>query len=185
MVQHQFVCGGQRSGKSRYAEATARRWQLVSADRQLMYVATALGMDAEMQGRIHRHRMDRGDAFHTIEEPYDLSTVIQAHSAPHRMLLIDCMTLWLTNWLMPADGQEQRADEWPAQKAAFLAALRHATGPVVMVSNEIGAGVIPLEPQVRRFIDELGRLNQDVAQACDTITWMVAGQPFTQKVQPW
>lgn len=185
MMQHQFICGGQRSGKSRYAETLARHWQGVSAERRLFYVATALGIDAEMQSRIQRHRCDRGDAFHTIEESYDLAQVIQAHAGSTHMLLVDCLTLWLTNWLMPAPGQAQRAAEWPAQKAAFLAALRNASGPVVIVSNEIGAGVIPHDPQVRTFVDELGRLNQDVAQACDSITWMVAGQPFTQKVQQW
>lgn len=185
MMQHQFICGGQRSGKSRYAETMALRWQLVSAHRGLVYVATALGLDAEMLGRIHRHRTDRGDAFRTVEEPYDLAQVIRAHSTSTQMILVDCLTLWLTNWLMPVAGQEQRAADWPAQKSAFLSALRQAPGPVVIVSNEIGSGVIPLEPQVRAFVDELGRLNQDVAQACDTITWMVAGQPFTQKVQPW
>lgn len=185
MTTNQLIIGGQRSGKSGWAERLGSRWLAEVSSHSVVVVATAVAGDREMHQRIERHKLDRPNGFGTFESPYELSARIDSMSSPERMIIIDCLPLWLTNWLMPAPGQAQRAAEWPAQKAAFLAALRNASGPVVIVSNEIGAGVIPLDPQVRTFVDELGRLNQDVAQACDTITWMVAGQPFTQKVQQW
>lgn len=184
MTKH-LITGGQRSGKSRCAERLGLMWTSEDVTHSVAVLATAVAADDEMRQRIDRHRRDRPRGFSTEEVPFDLAQAIQRCSAPQRLLIVDCLPLWLTNWLMPAPDVARRSADWPVQKAEFLHALREARGPVVIVTNEIGSGVIPLEPEVRLFVDELGRLNQEVAQACDQITWMVAGQPFTQKVQKW
>lgn len=184
-MSNHLVIGGQRSGKSRFAEAVGMRWLAGDHDRAVGVIATALAGDTEMVNRIQRHRLDRPAAFQVFEVPLDLADSLAAQSCASMMLIIDCLPLWMTNWLMPLDGVRRDLESWRSARDAFLHALRQAQGPVVVVTNEIGSGVIPLEPEVRLFVDELGRLNQDVAQACDQITWMVAGQPFTQKVQKW
>lgn len=179
-----FILGGQRSGKSRFAERLGMTWLAQADARQVSVVATAMGGDDEMRQRIERHQLDRPERFGTLEAPLDLAACLQAHSHPDHLLIVDCLTLWLTNWLMPASG-EGAESAWPHVRADFLSALQAARGPVVLVSNEIGWGVIPLGDQVRRFVDELGRLNQDVAQCCENVTLMSAGQPWTQQVQKW
>jgi adenosylcobinamide kinase/adenosylcobinamide-phosphate guanylyltransferase len=107
------------------------------------------------------------------------------------MVLVDCLTLWVSQLLMPrdvlGDGPSSTLEQttWSAFREDLLRALSDASGPVVLVSNEIGSGVIPLGPEVRLVVDELGRLHQDVTQRCARITWMVAGQPFTREVERW
>ena len=110
-----------------------------------------------------------------------LAGVLQRHSAPGHLLVVDCLTLWLTNWMMPAQPSEELARGWEGQCTAFLAALQAAPGPVILVGNEIGLGVIPLGSQVRAFVDALGVLNQRAAQSCETVTLMCAGLPLALK----
>jgi adenosylcobinamide kinase/adenosylcobinamide-phosphate guanylyltransferase len=176
---HELILGGQRSGKSRCAEARASAWLAGAAGRSAVLIATALPADAEMRSRIERHRADRAvrvPALETHEEPVDLAAALRAESRPQRLVLVDCLTLWLTNLLMPANDAAPLDDAaWARASAALLDALRDAAGPVVVVSNEIGLGVSPLGSEARRFVDELGRLHQAVAAACADVTWMVAG----------
>lgn len=160
-----LILGGSRSGKSRIAEERARETGL-----QLVYVATATAGDAEMQERIDRHRADRAEqnvGWYSIEEPLDLSKVILEQSGEGCCILIDCLTLWLSNCL--------HKDCWVEQKQNFLSALKQANGEVFMVSNETGLGVVPMGELSRDFVDQSGFLHQELAQICDQVTLVVAG----------
>ena len=189
MPRTQFILGGQKSGKSRRAELLARQWLQSGAQHQAVLVATGQAWDAEMTERIARHQRDRAErvpGMQTLEEPRDLAQVIAQHSHPERLLVIDCLTLWLTNWLMPVESEKSEekaslAQDWQAQLAMFLKALDDAAGPIILVGNEIGLGVIPMGREVRAFVDALGVLNQQVAQACERVTLMAAGLPLTLK----
>lgn len=191
LAPSELLLGGQRSGKSRRAEALAAAWLAAGSGREAVLVATARGLDAEMQDRIRRHQDDRAarlPALRTVEEPLHVGRAIDAHSSPATLVVVDCLTLWLSAWMVPApDAAGAAVDPYPfpeAALAALLAALAAARGPVVLVSNEIGLGVIPGEVLTRRFVDALGRLNQRVAQACSRVTLMVAGMPVCVKDLP-
>lgn len=186
LPSHSLVLGGQKSGKSRYAEAAAAHWLRQPAHEAIL-IATAQAWDDEMQERIERHQADRqqhAPGLRTVEEPQQLAEVIAAHSRPQRLLLVDCLTLWLTNWLMPievADADEPmalraRRAQFQTAKAALIEALQSAAGPVMLVSNEMGWGVMPMGRAVRAFADELGLLNQAVAAVCPRVVLVVAGQ---------
>ncbi|WP_353395186.1 bifunctional adenosylcobinamide kinase/adenosylcobinamide-phosphate guanylyltransferase [Hydrogenophaga sp. 5NK40-0174] len=181
MTGVQLVLGGQRSGKSRQAESLAEQWLESSQDARVVFVATAMAHDDEMQQRIERHRQDRAERMpgvHTVEEHMALSGAISAYSAPSTLMVVDCLTLWLTNWLMPVAPAQADPAAWQKEKQAFLHALSESTGPVVVVSNEIGLGVIPMGEGVRQYVDELGQLNQAVARRARQVTLMVAGLPL-------
>jgi adenosylcobinamide kinase/adenosylcobinamide-phosphate guanylyltransferase len=182
---HHLILGGQRSGKSRHAERLGRAWLNASHDRGVVVLATATPCDAEMQGRIARHRADRPAGFETLEEAVHLGHALRKASKPGRMVIVDCLTLWLANVLMPKDVHDlgDVSSRWPSLKADLLLALEAAQAPVVLVSNEIGMGVIPMGEGVRHFVDELGWLHQDVVRRCGHITLMAAGQPFTKAVE--
>lgn len=180
-ASHHLIIGGQRSGKSRHAERLARQWLGAAEGRSVAVVATALAWDDEMRARIARHRADRPAGMLTIEEPLHLSRVLLEQAQPGRLLLVDCLTLYLTNWLMPAQGQADLA-AWRRERAALLEVLPGLSSPVVFVANEVGWGVIPMSSEVRAFVDELGWLNQLVAECCGQLTLMVAGQPWTRPV---
>lgn len=165
-----LILGGARSGKSSYAEQIV--CELAAAtDKQLIYVATATADDDEMTARIQRHRTDRvGHPWHLIEEPMDLAMVINS-ATPKQCILIDCLTLWLSNCLF----QDSRSAAWSERKAAFLNALNNCPADVVMVSNEVGSGIVPMGEVSRRFVDEAGWLHQSLAQQCEHVTLVVAG----------
>lgn len=186
IARTELILGGQKSGKSRRAELLARDWLAQSPDHRALMLATAQAWDEEMQQRIQRHQQDRAQrvpGMATLEEPRYLAQALQQHSRPDTLMVVDCLTLWLTHWLMPADAAADSAPEgtWQEQASAFCAALAQAPGPVVLVGNEIGLGVIPLGREVRAFVDALGQLNQQVAQACQRVTLMAAGLPLTLK----
>ena len=183
MARLELILGGQKSGKSRRAEQLAAAWLAQDARHGALLVATAQAHDAEMRERIERHRTDRAariPALGCLEEPRALAAAIGQHSAPHMLLVVDCLTLWLTNRLMPV-GEPDSATQWAAAQDELLAALQAARGPVVLVSNEIGLGVIPLGEQVRGFVDAMGTLNQRVAPVCDRVCFMAAGLPMVLK----
>ncbi len=175
--RHELILGGQRSGKSRCAERRAAAW-LVQPGHSARLLATALEGDDEMRSRIDRHRQDRAErvpAMDVVEVPRQLAQAVIEHSAPQRLLVIDCLTLWLTNLLMPLQGEALGPAVWSARREGLCAALRDAPGPVLLVSNEIGLGIAPLTPEARRFVDELGHLHQAVAALCGDVTLMIAG----------
>ena len=189
MAQTELILGGQKSGKSRRAELLARDWLAHATTHQAVLIATAQPWDAEMAARIRRHqedRLERVPGMRTVEEPLALAQAISRHSQPETLVVVDCLTLWLTNLLMPADEAAQqdtatRAQHSAAAIADLLSAIQRACGPVVLVGNEIGLGVIPMGSETRAFVDALGRLNQEVAQACKRVTLMAAGLPLTLK----
>ena len=186
VARRELILGGQRSGKSRRAESVAQSWLGASKTHNALLIATAQPGDAEMRQRIERHQADRArrlPRLHSVEEPLALAQAIAAYSAPQTLVLVDCLTLWLTNQLMPAEGLPAATDV-PAPEvalAALLQALRKTSGPVVLVSNEIGLGLIPMGREVRDFVDALGQLNQAVAGVCERVTLMVAGLPLILK----
>lgn len=209
LAKSELVIGGQKSGKSRWAEDRARAWLAQSPQHTAVLIATAQPWDEEMRLRIARHQADRAQrvpGMVTVEESLQLAQAITAHSQPHTLVVVDCLTLWLTNWLMPGEGhapqqagvtQALAAPKTPvleenmpkasadiAQAAMLLVAIKQSTGPVVLVGNEIGLGVIPMGADVRAFVDTLGRLNQDVARTCRRVTLMAAGLPLTLKDTP-
>ncbi|HEY8880640.1 MAG TPA: bifunctional adenosylcobinamide kinase/adenosylcobinamide-phosphate guanylyltransferase [Roseateles sp.] len=179
---HHLIVGGQRSGKSRHAEKLAQAWLRADAGHTVTVVATALAFDAEMQARIAQHRADRPAGFATIEAPLALTAALRDAAAPGRLLLVDCLTLWLTNWLMPMDGAPDLPG-WQSERQALLDALPLLPSPVLFVSNEVGWGVSPMTREARFYVDELGRLNQAVARRCQHLTLMVAGQAWTRTVE--
>lgn len=195
IARSELILGGQKSGKSRRAELLARDWLAASDSHHALLIATAQPWDDEMRARIERHQADRParvPGLRTLEEPRQLAEAIAQHSRPNTLLVVDCLTLWLTNWLMPME-QALDADLEPnrplapvpvAPVAMLLDSIAQAPGPVVMVGNEIGLGVIPMGAEVRAFVDALGRLNQDVAHVCQRVTLMAAGLPLTLKDAP-
>ena len=165
-------------------------------------IATATAWDDEMKDRIARHQLDRSKrvpGMTTLEEPVNLGEAIQTHSKPQTLVVVDCLTLWLTNLLMPHDETENSLknaqsskigalnmpldQQLRTQNATFLIAIKNASGPVILVGNEIGLGVIPMGRETRAFVDALGRLNQEVAAVCERVTFMAAGLPLTLKGQ--
>ncbi|MEK8052569.1 bifunctional adenosylcobinamide kinase/adenosylcobinamide-phosphate guanylyltransferase [Ideonella sp. DXS22W] len=186
---HELILGGARSGKSRRGELCARAWLAQSPQHQALLLATAWAGDDEMAARIARHRAERAErvpALATLEVPRGLPQAVAAHSAPQRLLVVDCLTLWVSQCLMPPPGEP--AQDLDAERAALLAALDAAPGPVVLVSNEIGQGVMPMQREVRRVVDALGELHQAVAARCPRVTLMVAGLPLSVKQEasaPW
>jgi adenosylcobinamide kinase/adenosylcobinamide-phosphate guanylyltransferase len=166
-----LVLGGQRSGKSRHAEAIVVASGLVP-----VYLATATPGDDEMAVRIAAHRARRGETWRTVEEPLDVADALLRESGPGFHVLVDCLTLWLTNLL--GAGREVAAET-----EALLAALTRVGGPVVLVSNEVGLGIVPDNALARRFADDLGILNQRVAAAVDGVVLMAAGLPLTLKAE--
>ena len=194
-ARSEFILGGQRSGKSRRAELLARDWLAQSPDHQAVMIATATAWDDEMKDRIARHQLDRAErvpGMTTVEEPVNLGEAVQTRSKPQTIVVVDCLTLWLTNLLMPHENAEcslkNRLNLPPdqqthSQAATFLIAIKNARGPVILVGNEIGLGVIPMGRETRDFVDALGRLNQEVAAVCERVTFMAAGLPLTLKGQ--
>ena len=191
IARSELMLGGQKSGKSRRAELLARDWLAQDGAHRALLIATGQPWDEEMRQRIARHQIDRAErvpGMTTVEEPLDLAEALRQHSTAQTLVVVDCLTLWLTNWTMPAEDHiaklkpnQPLGHDWQAQLAMFLEAIESAPGPVVLVGNEIGLGVIPMGREVRAFVDALGVLNQQVAQTCQRVTLMAAGLPLSLK----
>jgi adenosylcobinamide kinase/adenosylcobinamide-phosphate guanylyltransferase len=178
----ELIIGGQKSGKSARAEHLAQTWLQQNPAHQVKVIVTGQAFDAEMQQRIARHQIARAQRLpgvQTLEVPLSLVQTLEQHSQPHTLLVVDCLTLWLTNWLMPAQGDAVSLSDVPI--ASLCQAVSNLPGPVVLVSNEIGWGVIPLGTHVRAFVDGMGLLNQQVARVCQRVTLMAAGLPLVVK----
>ena len=173
----ELILGGNKSGKSRAAEARASDW-LRTPGHSALLIATAQAGDDEMHARIARHRKDRAlrvPQLMTLEEPLSVAALITAQTCPERLLVVDCLTLWLTNLVLPMHGTGVNDDECDTRRNELCDALVNAAGPVVLVSNEISLGITPLGSEVRRFLDHLGMLHQRLAARCERVTLMVAG----------
>jgi adenosylcobinamide kinase/adenosylcobinamide-phosphate guanylyltransferase len=165
-----LILGGARSGKSALAQQHA-----LQSGRRVIYIATATAMDEEMRVRIARHRRTRPADWKLIEEPLALANALQENAASDHCLLVDCLTLWLNNLLA---AEETRLE---SEKRALLSILPALSGQVILVSNEVGQGVVPANPLARCFRDEAGWLHQTVAQHCERVLFTVAGLPLTLK----
>ena len=167
----QLILGGARSGKSRLAERLA-----IDSALAVTYIATSQPLDGEMNERVTLHRQRRPDTWGLVEEPLELARVLKQNAAPGRCLLVDCLTLWLTNLLM-LDDRLRLAQE----RDALLQCLATLPGEIIFVSNETGLGVVPLGELTRRYVDEAGWLHQALAERCQRVVFMVAGLPMTLK----
>ncbi len=177
-----LVFGGARSGKSSYAEKLA-----VQSGKRVVYIATAQAGDAEMQARIALHRQQRPADWITVEQTVELAGAIRQHAAPDTLILVDCLTVWLSNLLFseqrdyPEVGQIVPPDGYAQQRGQLLQVLLDMQGDIILVSNEVGMGIVPQGAVSRWFVDEAGRLNQAVAAACDRVFWIAAGLPLALK----
>ena len=168
-----LILGGVRSGKSQLAERMAR-----DSNTSISYIATAMAKDTEMRKRITAHQARRPPHWQLVEEPCRLAFALKKHAAPEHCLLVDCLTLWLTNLLTATD-----ASLFESERAELLSALPTLPGHIILVSNETNMGVVPLGELSRRFCDEAGRLHQDLASICDRVILTVAGLPHVLKGQ--
>lgn len=162
-----LVLGGARSGKSRFAEKLA-----AETGRQKMYLATSQALDDEMVKRIEKHRQDRGDEWALLEEPLELAAALIDNSQADKVILVDCLTLWLSNLMMANRDVEKLSDEL----TDTLRGLSD-TSQVILVSNEVGQGIVPIEKMSRDFRDHAGRLHQELAQVCGHVWFVTAGLP--------
>ena len=169
----ELILGGTRSGKSAFAQQRA-----TASGLNVIYLATAQAGDTEMAERIARHRAARPGDWGLVEEPLALAAALRAYAAPNRCLLVDCLTLWLSNLLASGD------DALTAETQALLTALPTLPGHLLLVSNEVSQGIVPANPLARRFRDEAGRLHQTVAHHCDRVSFIIAGLPLTLKDRP-
>ena len=186
VARSELILGGQKSGKTARAESLAAAWLDQSTAHRAVYIATAQAWDEEMRERIARHQRDRAERVprtETVEEPVELAHAIGRHSRADTLIVVDCLTLWLTALLMPA-VPSPHPSPLPGGEgtiASIAGALRACAGPIVLISNEIGSGVIPLGQDNRAFVDALGGLNQQAAAACERVTLMSAGLPLVLK----
>lgn len=164
-----FIIGGCRSGKSSHALKSAEP----AAGRRNLFVATCQPHDEEMQDRIRRHQKERGDLWKTVEAPIDIVDVVQHEGANASIMLIDCLTLWVANLMMAHDENGPIIEKIEKLKAV----INTPPCPIILVSNEVGAGIVPENAMARRFRDLTGWCNQAVADGCGEVIWMVAGIP--------
>jgi adenosylcobinamide kinase/adenosylcobinamide-phosphate guanylyltransferase len=181
-----LVIGGARSGKSAFAERLA-----ADSGKEVVYVATAQGRDDEMCARILHHRARRPGHWDTVEEPLLLAAVLRRTCAPGRIVLVDCLTLWLTNLILssaaplPDSSALTLSADFERERGAFLEVVDAGLpGELVLVSNEVGMGIVPMGALARRFADEAGRLNQAVAACADRVVLLAAGLPLVLKGAP-
>lgn len=167
----ELILGGARSGKSRLAER-----QAADSGLAVVYIATSQPLDGEMNARVAHHRARRPDHWGLVEEPVELARVLREHASAGTCLLVDCLTLWLTNLLMLEDDARLAAE-----RDALLACIAELPGRVLLVSNETGLGVVPLGELTRRYVDEAGWLHQALAERCTRVTFTVAGLPMLLK----
>jgi adenosylcobinamide kinase/adenosylcobinamide-phosphate guanylyltransferase len=164
-----LVLGGARSGKSRHAESL-----IEAAADEALYLATAEPLDDEMRARIAAHRARRGPRWTTLEEPLALAATLAARARPLRPVLIDCLTLWLSNLVHAGRDVASEIDD-------LLATLPQIAGPAVFVANEVGLGIVPENKLARDFRDHAGHLNRELAAHCDRVVFVAAGLPLALK----
>ena len=162
-----FVLGGARSGKSRHAQALAEAAVTDHATR-LVYIATAQAFDGEMEDRIARHRADRDDQWRTVEAPLALGEALKSEDGPGVVMLVDCLTLWVSNLLLADEAITARVDD-------LVETIARLEGRVILVSNEVGLGIVPDNVLARRFRDAAGLLHQRIAAEVDSVDMVMAG----------
>ncbi len=174
MATH-LILGGARSGKSAHAEKLAAESLL-----PVRYIATAQVYDTEFGKRITQHQVRRPDHWQTVEKPFQLAETLRAQAAPNHCLIVDCLTLWLAQCICP-DCAPPEGVNWEQERNDLLACLPDLSGTILLVSNEVGMGIVPLGEINRQFQDEQGRLNQAVAAIANKVTFVTAGLPLILK----
>lgn len=178
-AMRELIIGGARSGKSALALCRARELR-----KQVVFIATAAPSDDEMRGRIDKHRSERPADWKTVEAHVDLAAAIVANMHADRLLIVDCLTVWLANALFDAQiGYAVDEASFALRREALLQAIQVLTCDAIFVSNEVGFGIVPESAAGRRFRDEQGRLNQQIASLCERVTLVAAGLPLTLKSQ--
>jgi adenosylcobinamide kinase/adenosylcobinamide-phosphate guanylyltransferase len=181
----ELILGGNRSGKSQFAEKQAAKSGLA-----VTYIATASVKDEQMEQRIQLHRTRRPENWDLVESPVHLSQTLEELASPGRCLLVDCLTLWLCNLFFPPSASPEEEENFnpykvqariDQEKRKLLSAIPALPGHLIFVSNEIGLGGVPMEALSRKFSDEAGLLNQEIACLCDRVTFVAAGLPLTLK----
>jgi adenosylcobinamide kinase / adenosylcobinamide-phosphate guanylyltransferase len=168
-IRSALILGGARSGKSAYAQALAEAQAL-----ERLYLATAAPGDEEMAARIARHRVDRGKGWTTLEESLEVASVLLERAQVGRVVVVDCLTLWLSNLMLA--GRDPGPDV-----SALADAIRALAGPAILVSNEVGMGIVPEHRLGREFRDWQGRVNREIGAACDAVIFVAAGLPLQLK----
>ncbi|MBA3696404.1 MAG: bifunctional adenosylcobinamide kinase/adenosylcobinamide-phosphate guanylyltransferase [Methylotenera sp.] len=174
MTTH-LILGGARSGKSTYAEKLAQK-----ADSGVTYIATAQVYDNEFKARIQHHQKRRPTHWALTEEPHYVAKTLATLAKPGHCIIVDCLTLWLAQWICP-DCNPPQDSSWQHERAALLELLPSLPGTIILVSNEVGMGIVPLGEINRQFQDEQGRLNQAVAAVAEEVTFVAAGLPLILK----
>lgn len=177
MARAIFITGGARSGKSVFAENLA-----LELGAPLCYLATSETLDSEMEERVNLHKERRGQQWHTLEEPLDLSRALKESDGRYQAILVDCITLWLSNLLFAYENQEWNIEERILADVRQLAeCLREMATPVVLVSNEVGMGIVPENALARLYRDIAGKANQLLAAAADEVHVVISGIPLKLK----
>lgn len=170
-----LILGGARSGKSAYAEQLAKEGK-----QAVTYLATAKIYDDEFAQRVEHHKNRRPKEWSIIESPVNLAATLAAQAKENTCVIVDCLTLWLAQYICP-DCEPPETTEWSQERQALLAVLPTLKGTILLVSNEVGMGIVPLGEINRQFQDEQGRLNQAVAQVADQVSFIAAGLPIKLK----
>lgn len=170
-----LVLGGARSGKSSYAEKLA-----IESGLPVTYIATAQVFDDEFKARVQHHKDRRPSSWTLVEEPHRLTQTLSRLAKPNHCLIVDCLTVWLAQWIC-ADCNPPKDSSWQREREAFLTLLPTLAGTIILVSNEVGMGIVPLGEINRQFQDEQGRLNQAVAELADSALFIAAGLPLKLK----
>lgn len=178
MARIELVLGGARSGKSAYAERLAQE-----SAKERVYLATAQIRDGEMSERIRAHQARRSRDWTLIESPLELAQTLKTHDASNRCILVDCLTLWLSNCLCHSEDEQINQLLWEKEKQQLLSVLPTLNSDIILVSNEVGSGIVPLGELSRRFADEAGLLHQELVKICDRVTLVVAGLPLELKAE--
>lgn len=168
-----FIIGGCKSGKSDYALKKAQEFQTGTKK----FLATSLVLDEEMQDRVARHREQRRNSWETIETPFELPSVLSRNFGENSLLLVDCLSMWVNNMILKEYSEKELNNAF----SSFVEALKNTRVPVILISNEVGTGIVPEDKLARRFRDYLGRLNQEAAACADSVFWTIAGLPVSIK----
>ncbi|MBV1910572.1 MAG: bifunctional adenosylcobinamide kinase/adenosylcobinamide-phosphate guanylyltransferase [Kangiellaceae bacterium] len=172
----QLILGGARSGKSSYAEQLAKLHK-----EAVCYIATATAKDDEMIDRIKYHKRSRPRAWSLVEEPFKLSHAIFQAGREQQTILVDCLTLWLSNWICLVEDDSSQQQFWQQEKQQLVDVLAETKSNVILVSNEVGSGIVPLGQLSREFVDQAGWLNQHIAQVANRVVLVTAGLPLELK----
>lgn len=173
-----LVLGGARSGKSQFSESLVKSFEANQQRLKVIYIATATADDSEMASRIKHHQKNRSTSWRLIEEQFELAELIERLNQSDQIILIDCMTLWVSNWLC---DDHRSPISWQKQSEEFIQTLIHSRTNIVIVSNEVGSGIVPMGNLSREFVDRAGWLNQKLAERASDVTLVVSGIPIALK----